>query len=650
MAQLAPSMPAGFQACPLIAPPGAPLQLCAVVRLRADSVAGWFVPVRETFDARCFLGCLTDEAGTVLQWIEIAIQTEDFAIDGPEAVRSQWNNQLLDERWKNNCRAARCGAEASVITGPWEREPPLPSFFDVAARRFRPLIDEPSQQAWKLCNDDQLLTAQKLPTYSGSLFRYLHIRSADGQDLFLSVREDAPVNENTQILRDVLAERALTAWNSGGFLMQVYRFSSLSSDAFLDVLGGAKYDGLPVGKLPADFDGIAQVLRDTGESATSGTVFLGRHGLRGRMIESLHLKLKFLADAVHQTQTAVRALQRPILNLQCSSFQVAMANPAVALPFLWTGQVRLMDCGDAARLNVADAQVQVFTRGSKTSPGVYQPSVEARPMITEKAALRLRKVTAESDHSLYVEGTLSNLDAVAPRAEDLVCARFGLTDQRILIAGSVEQDSALAVGEYRFRSLRQAMPPRLIPLLKGAEGATLQPVGVQCVPRMDTAYDLYALAVLAVRTLVVHAANPLPVAVDELNSLARQLAVEHSSDKPLEERILDMLSRDHRWIKSLGPQNVFRTAGLQEQDSELIPMRLWADILSLMVQLIPAVGPDSFCRAYGTIPSAAMATVFEPVAERLQRLLIQTRSLIVIDWQVNREVHAVIRRFQLGIQ
>ena len=649
MAQLAPSMPAGFQACPLIAPPGAALQLCAVVRLKADPVAGWFVPVRETFDARCFLGCVTDDVGTVLQWIEIAIQTQDFAIDGPEAVRSHWNNQLLDERWKNNCRAARAAAEDFIITGPWEREPPLPLFFDFTARQFRLLIDEPSQQTWKLCNDDQLLAAHKLPTYSGSLFRYLHIRAADGQYLFLSVREDAPVNENTQILRDVLTERALTALNSGGFLMQVSRFSSLSVDAFLDLLGGAKYDGLPVGKLPADFDGVAQVLRDTGESATSGTVFLGRHGLRGRMIESLHLKLKCLADAVHQTHTAVRALQRPILNLQCSSFQVSMANPAVALPFLWTGQVRLIDCGDAARMKVADSEAQVFTRGSKISPGVYQPAVDARPMITEKATLRLRNVTTESDSSIYIEGTLCNLDAVTPRAEDLICARFGLTDQRILLAGSIERDSALAVGEYRFRSLRQPMLPRLVSLLKAAEGSTLQPVCVQCVPRMDTAYDLYALAVLAVRALVVHATNPLPVAVDELNSLARQLAAEHTSDKPLEVRILDILSRDHRWNRSLGPQNVFRTAGVQEQDSELIPMRLWADILSLMVQLIPAVGPDSFCRTYGTIPSAAMATVFEPVEAKLERLLIQTRSLIVIDWQVNREVHAVIRRFQMGM-
>ncbi len=649
MAQLTPSMPTGFQACPFIAPPDAAIRLCAVIRLKADPVAGWFVPVRETFDARCFLGCLTDQVGTVLQWVEIALQTQDFAMDGPEAVRTHWNNHLLDERWKSNCQAARSGTEDFIMTGTWENQPPIPLFFNFTARKIQPLIDEASQQTWKLCCDDVLLSAHKLPAYSRSLFRYLTVQSTDGQPLFLAVQEDAPANENTQYLRDVLAERALIAWNSAGWLMHISKFSALSAEAFLDVLGGAKYDGLPVGKTPADFDKVAQILRDTGEIATSGTVFLGRHGQRGRIIESLHLKLKFLADAVHQTQTAVRTLQRPILNLHCSSFQISLANPAVALPFLWTGQVRLVDCGDAARLELSDAQAVVFTHGSKISPGVYQPTMEGRSMVTEKAALRLRTVTIESDHSIYVEGTLSNLDAVTVRADDLVCLRLGLSDQRVLVAGSVEQDSALAVGEYRFRSLHQPMHPRLAGVLKAAEGSTLQPVWMQCVVRMDTAYDLYSLAVLALRALVVHAANPLPVVADELNSLARQLATEYTADKPLDNRIMDILSRDSRWNKTLGPQNVFQATGVQEQDSELIPSRLWADILSLIVQMIPGIGPDSFCRGYGTMPSAAMANVFEPAAAKLDRLLIQTRSLIVIDWQVNREVHAVIRRFQMGM-
>jgi hypothetical protein len=642
-------MPQGYQACPLYAPADAAVRLCLVLRARADPVAGWFVPVRETFDSRVFLGCLTDQRGTVLQWVEIALQTPDFAIDGPESVRQHWNNQLLDMRWKNNIKVISASAPESIISGTWETEHPIPMFLDPVKRKLCPLVDSDSGHTWTLCCDDQLLMENKLPQFSTNLFRYLHIKSGDGQNLFLAVQDDAPQTHCVQLLRDALAAQGWLAWNAGGYLMQVGTFSSLSSEAFLDVLGGSSYDGLPIGKVPADFDRIGAILRDTGEMASAGTVFLGRHGRRGRIVESLHLKLKFLADAVQQTQAMIRSLQRPLLNLQCASFQISLANPAVALPFLWTAQTRLIDPGDAARLTFSDAQAAVFTRGVKISPGVYQPAVEGRDMATDKAILRLRTVTIESDGSCWIEGTLSNLEAVTPRSDDLICLRVGLSGQRLLLAGSAEKDSALAAGEYRFQSMRQPVAPALAESLKAAQGAALQPIWMQCVPRMDTAYDLYALAVMALRTLVVHAGNPLPVAVDELHSLARQIAGEYSADKPLSVRITDLFLRDPRWNKTLGPHHVFHAADAQENAGDLIPAALWADILALMVKMLPAIGPDSLCRTYGTMPAAAMANVFDPVVAKLDRLLIQTRSLIVIDWQVNREVHSVIRRFQMGM-
>ena len=647
--QLAASMPQGFQACSLIAPADAAVRLCLVVRVKPDPITGWFLLIRETFEARVFLGCLTDQRGIVLQWVEIAVQSPDFAIDGPESLRQHWNNNLLDMRWKATCRAASAGAEDSVITGSWETDPPVPLFLDVAAKRLRSFVDTDSKQTWTLCRDDALLAGNKLPAYSTSLFRYLHIQSADGQDFFLAVQDDAPQNQNVQTLRDAVSTQGLIPWNAGGYLLHVRTFSSLSTECFLDVLGGSSYEGLPVGKIPADFDRIGELLRETGEMATSGTVFLGRHGKRGRVIESLHLKLKFLADAVRQTQMMIRSLQRPLLNLRCSSFQIDLANPAVALPFLWTARVRLIDGGDATKLEFSDAHAVVFMRGTKVAPGVYQPIIEGRDMSTDQAVLRLRTVTMETDGTCFIEGTLSNVQAVVPRTDDLVCLRVGVANQRILLAGAVESDSALATGEYRFRSMRQPVSPLLADALKTAAGSTLQPVWMQCVARMDTAYDLYSIAVVALRALVVHSANPLPVVVDELQSLARQIATEYSPDRPVYSRILDLITRDKRWNKSLGSQNVFHAADIEEQDGELIPLQLWAEILALVVQMIPAVGPDSFCRAYGTIAPAALANVFDPVMDKLDRLLIQTRSLIVIDWQVNREVHAVIRRFQMGM-
>jgi hypothetical protein len=40
---------------------------------------------------------------------------------------------------------------------------------------------------------------------------------------------------------------------------------------------------------------------------------------------------------------------------------------------------------------------------------------------------------------------------------------------------------------------------------------------------------------------------------------------------------------------------------------------------------------------------------FDAAIERLEALVVRTRSLIVIDWRFNREIHSVIRRFEVGL-
>ena len=66
------------------------------------------------------------------------------------------------------------------------------------------------------------------------------------------------------------------------------------------------------------------------------------------------------------------------------------------------------------------------------------------------------------------------------------------------------------------------------------------------------------------------------------------------------------------------------------------------------MRLFPGVGPDSFRRDFGDAPAGALETVFnDPLAE-LDALLVKSRSLIVIDWTVNREIRSVIDRLTLN--
>ena len=643
--ELSPAMPDGFEACPLSPETDSSVRFCLVVRTRADTVAGWFLPLGESFDSRTFLGCLTDQRGAVLQWIQICLQTTDIAHQGPETAGELWTNHRLDLRWQNDCNA---GADSLALRGQWESVHPLPLFFDMATRRLTTLVDADSGQTWRLCTNDALLASCGLPPYSTSMFRYLYVTFNDGQSRFLAVQDDAPQNESVALLRDIMAAAGRRPWNPAGGLMRVRRWNSMVTEAFLDVLAGLPYSAKSAGKVPADFDNLGRILKDTGETLSAGTVFLGRHGQRGRIIESLHLKLKFLADAVDCVRRFTRSAHRPLLNLRAESFQTHLAAPSVALPFLWTASLELVDFGHAIELDIPGSG-SVFTEGTLALPDVYKPAFDTRPLATESAVLRLRSVTGEPDGTCIVDGTLANLEGIVPQPSDLVCVRVALADQRILLTGSAETQSALAAGEVRFRSNRFPLSGEQLTAMQAAQGTALQPVRLQCLPRKDSASDLYALTVLALRALVVHPGNPLPVAVDELRGFVAQIARDFSTDKSLPQRIAELLLADERWNKSLGAQNVF--PGLPGDDSagELIPAGLWTHVLALLVRMVPAAGPDSFCRAYGIMPPAGMAGALDPVVDVLSRLLIQTRSLIVIDWQVNREVHAVIRRFQLGL-
>jgi hypothetical protein len=82
---------------------------------------------------------------------------------------------------------------------------------------------------------------------------------------------------------------------------------------------------------------------------------------------------------------------------------------------------------------------------------------------------------------------------------------------------------------------------------------------------------------------------------------------------------------------------------------DLVPLSLWSAVLATIARMLPGVGPDSTCRNYGDARGGGLHLVFERAQRDLSALLRRTRSLIVIDWSDNREVHAVIRQFATGV-
>jgi hypothetical protein len=201
----------------------------------------------------------------------------------------------------------------------------------------------------------------------------------------------------------------------------------------------------------------------------------------------------------------------------------------------------------------------------------------------------------------------------------------------------------LAQGEVRFRTVPQQLSDAEVAALKAAEGVSFARSPFEVVPLLSSPCDLYSLGVLAVRMLLVDDKTTLAVALDEVLSLARQVAAEHKPDAPLGRRVRAILDRDRRYVDSLGPHRIGRWGLTPEEAFQLLPQDLWCDTLGTLVRLFPGMGPDSVCRDFGDAPSLALETVFNSPIEEIEKLMVRSRSLILIDWNFNREVNTAIK-------
>jgi hypothetical protein len=226
---------------------------------------------------------------------------------------------------------------------------------------------------------------------------------------------------------------------------------------------------------------------------------------------------------------------------------------------------------------------------------------------------------------------------------DLLWIRLPLTIGRVDLYGHLYTTDGLAQGEARFRTVPQRLAPEVVTALHAAEGVSFARSPFEAVPLLSTPCDMYALGVLAVRTFLVNPQNTLAVALDEVLSLARQAATEYNAETPLTARIGAIMTNDPRFAKSLAPHRLVQEPMEPMAAFELLPAELWHQTLAAIIRLFPGVGPDSYCKDFGDAPALALEVIFNKPLEDLEKLLVRSRSLILIDWNANREVHSAIR-------
>jgi hypothetical protein len=638
-------IPEGFLALPVTRQDrGSCLRLCVLVRSIADPATGAFLVLRDMHDAVVYLGCFVDAGGRARQWTELWVQNVDGLHGSLPSYHESFSNYALDQRWRKQAESLKELAPDRFVDTGWEQSHPLPSFLDlVLAESVNPGSDTP-EGPWVLCSNDSVLRAEGLPPFSTSLFRYLYQPGNQKIRRFIPIVAGAPENQATCPLAAALDPKAeLLAFNPQGGLITVLSFSPLGFDEHVDLLGGKPWKGLGIGKKPVTLDDSYETLGDWNSIQQSEAhLFCGKRGFPGRLVETLHLKLQLLREVFRLTHQLTERLQLPFLNLGADSFRVSLENIGSSLPFLWTAKVSLVKPSCAFVLPVETSDFRYFVRGAVSGPSIYLPEGLSAPM-QGIANVRIRKLLPPDQDRTVLEGTLVLEERIAASPHDLLWIRLPLKTGRLDLYGHIYATESLAQGEARFRTIPQKLAPEIVSALRSNEGVSFTRSAFEVVPLLSSPCDLYSLAVLVVRTLLVNQETTLAVSLDESLSLARQAAVEYNKDVPLAARIRAICEREPRYLSSLGSHRLVEEPMKPEDAQALLPQELWYDVLGLLITLFPGIGPDSVCRDFGDVPSLALESVFTQPIAKLQRLWTCSRSLIVIDWNYNRQIHSAIR-------
>ncbi len=320
------------------------LRLALVVRKPIAGSGGGpsnpIVVLRDVLDARVLLGCYLDGEGHVQRWVEVWVQDVAGLAESLPTYRETLTNRKLDDRWVTRSAAMGRGSGSAMSYGAggggwagglvrsgWESKHPAPTALDQKTMTVTALAHPESGARWALCEDDAALAKAGLPAFSSSLHRYIHVPALGDKSVFVPVTPGAPENDRTAGIAHALGTTTGGAnppvpVNLGGGLMLVCPHEPLSYEAYVDALTGLEADSVPaaagsattsivamaagVGLTPGKPAGSSGSAGHVAGGLSGGLLSLGRGGRSGRLVETLHLKVRVLADAfgIVRDQTA----------------------------------------------------------------------------------------------------------------------------------------------------------------------------------------------------------------------------------------------------------------------------------------------------------------------------------------------------------
>ena len=632
--------PKGYVAVPLFDEEPRPVVWVGVlVALQPTPETGALVLLRDMMDARVYLGCVMDAGGRVQQWVEIWVQAVAGLKRSPAAASGALTNSLLDERWRSVAATLRSLDGDEGVWSGYEVSHPAPVFLKLQPPA--PVFPRTKDGVrWRLCEDDALLERNGLPPYRSSLDRYLVADGGEAGVRFVPVTPDAPATATVVPYEEWLSSDAeRVPLNPEGGLLLIRPYCALGFGEYLDVLAGNGWAGMACGRTTLDPCGLAKVI---GSAEEPNRLFLEASDATRQVVEMFYLKMGLLADALKATEAFIRDTRRPLLNLDENAFRVSLCQRGSAMPCLWTACVSLVGSGDAVELPLATTEVRYFVRGSGQDLSIYRPQ-SAGMVSSGRCGIRIRQTLPETRRGLALEGTFQTRDPLVVSPCDLVWLRLPLPTGVVDLYATLEESGTQTRGEWRFRTVEQRFDPMRAGALKALAGIPMQNIAYEVIPQQSTPCDLYALAVLAVRLLLVNDRNTLPVALDGVLSLAREAEFANATDETLAAVIAAAFARDPQWGQLLGPQFLSGKELKAEQAFQGLPPALWYDTLALVVRMFPGPGSFRTCHHLGDAQDSALESVLRRCRADVASVSCRARGFIAGDEARNQEIRDIVR-------
>lgn len=617
----------------------APLRLNLLARRGADNLWQPVICDNAT-DGTAYQGVMLDAAGRIHEWVEIWVQKASVLGTLPSSLASCLTNARLDDRWRRLARCWQKDSSTTLIETGWETEHSAPLYFDtVEGCTAHP---GGGTQLWRLCGDDALLAKHQLPSYSGSLCRYLFSEDS-GNTSFLPVTGNAAGGPTVCDVSAVIPSTWLPL-NAEGGLVMVRRSFPVDLERMSDYLAGA------VEVEVSGERGLQSLLAGHPASGQFDNIksrfFSSRHGPTALLKETIHLKTGLICSAVQLVRKRLETTGCPLLNLQTSSFRIRLPDNASQVPALWAMAMELASAGAATVVDLPDSSEQIYLRLDESNVAPYHPA--ASDLLQRgSGTVRLRDVKKETNGRYVIEGTLTTPNPASGwTAGDLVCLRLSAGGREINVHARLQGEVEQALGEWRFRTLSVSLPQTVGETLRAGAGVKNEGVSFEVYPEWGPACDLYALGVLAVRVLLTTSARELPAALDDLLALAHICERDENATEPLPTLIGRAFAKDQqRWQDRLGPLRGVRCGTKDPRDAlRTVTSPIWFGLLASVIRMLTGASSFATFRHMGDLPSGNLASALDIALGDLQRHVLLTQSLVMPDHALNQEIAAVIQR------